>query len=287
MKKVILLGLICLSAPLFGQTIPDLTQDELAKYVLTLAGSDIGNVCFSDSVFTKIGDITIHIRQTDDCSNFWYQKYALDIMKERFNVDKSDDLLFEDIKPYTFTGYRDAQIRYSEFVNKRVKGISQYSKFKANVEQLLSKVSSAGGVEKLFMLSSFNSPVYFTSYKKTLTPYLQAISTSLMNIRKSQDSRILHILQEQMIPMLSSFHGTFDNSIKYYGLSYTYVSDNLSGDDFNAQGETISIIAPAQVVAKYKALSITQEELLKACELFYVNSRNKEVRKISYDSLSK
>lgn len=289
MKKVFLslISLCVSSVVLPAQSIPDLTQDETAKYVLTLSGTNIGNVCFSDSVFTKIGDITIHIKLSNDYSTYWYQKYGLNYFKEHLNVDASNSHLFEDIKPFSFKGYRDAQERYSQFTATRVKGIQQYTKYKSNVEELLANVSEAGGVEKLFILSSYNSPVYFTSYKKTLTPYLHTISTSVLNVRQSQDSRILRMLREEIAPTLSCFSRAFDKSIKYYGLSYTYASDNVSGGDIEAIGETISIIAPAKYVIEYRNLSITQEDFLRACELFYVNNVNKEVRKISYDSLIK
>lgn len=288
MKKALFsfIALCVVTTLLPAQSIPDLTKDETARYVLTLSGIDIGNVCFSDSVFTKIGDITIHIKLSNDYSTYWYQKYGLDYFREHLGIDASNSPLFEDIKRFTFKGYREAQERYLQFISTRVMGIQQYEKYKPNVEQLLDKVSTAGGVEKVFILSSYNSPVYFTSYKKTLTPYLHVISKSVLNVRNSQDSRMRHVLREEIAPILSCFSSTFDKTIKYYALSYTYASDNLNGDT-DAIGETISIIAPAKPVMDYRNLTITQDELLKACELYYVNSRNKEVRKIAYDSLIK
>ena len=268
-----------------AQNIPDLTSMETGKYLFTLSGEEIGNANFSDSVFTKIGGAIIHIRESNDYSEYWYTKYGRDFAVKNYGADKADASVFDIIRPFSFDGYREAQIRYSQFIDKRIKGIPQYAKYKTNVEQLLSKVSNAGGIGKLFLLSSYNSPVYFTSFNKKLTPFLYVGSTTLMNIRRGQEERMAHILKEEVIPVLSCFYGTFDDTIQYYGLSYSYVSGLLSGDDFNALGETISVIAPAKSVADYKNLVITQDELLKACELYYVNSRNKEVRKISYDSL--
>ncbi len=284
-RTVTVVATCLISSLVYSQNIPELTQDETAKYVLMLSGIDVGDVCFSDSVFTKIGDAMIHVRESSDYCNFWYHKYAKDYLIDHYGKDSADNPVFDIIRPFIFENYQEAKLRYTKFVEKRIKGIQQYSRYKTSVEQLLSKASSAGGIEKFFLLSAYNSPVYFTAFKKSLTPYLYVISSSLMNIKKPQEVRLAHILREEVVPVLSCFSGTFDKTIKYYGLTYTFVSDNLTGEDFNAQGEAISVIAPAESVAKYKSLAITQEELLKTCELFYVNSRSKEVRKITYDSL--
>lgn len=282
-KLFLLVVSFFLSSSVFAQNIPPLSDKELARYMFTLGGTNIGNTHFSDSVFTKIGDINIHISLSDKLSDYWYQKYYLERFKE-LGADKSDDLMFIDIKPFIFTTSLGAKEQYSDFIKQRIKGIPQYLKYEDGVMRLLNSVDETG-VTHLFMLSSYNSPVYFTSYKGFLTPYLHTISTTMLSRSKTINERIFSVLQDEIAPILSKFHRALDDTIKYYGLSYTYLSANLNGDSPDAIGETISIIAPAQVVGKYAGLSITQEELFRACELYYVNSKNKEVRKISYDSL--
>ncbi len=292
--KRLLFSFLCLFfiTPAFTQT----KLDKETIYALTLIGMEIPDIGsdsvkanYADSCFTMIGPSLLHIKGTITDSQRWRAFYYARIFKEKYNTDITNMTTldtYEFLKDYTVGNYRDAKNRYASFCDTRIKNLNEYKKYMEAVGNLLTSIHNSGSEEKSFLLSSFNSPIYFTyTGNKQLTVFANVISPSIMNIRKPSDTRLRYILLEEVVPILKCFQGKFDSGIKYYALAYSFVSDVLNDAGDEVIGETVTVVVPTNVVTDYSNLLITKNELLEKCDIYHAESKSKEVGKIDFRSL--
>lgn len=157
--------------------------------------------------------------------------------------------------------------RYKSYLKKYIDGIYSFAGSNSDIHYNLKPV-----IEEIT-----NLPMGFAQFNNSLTFYQSGVyyDKILNTIRLSADERASLIAKECVVPSLNNFKPLLDiDEIKYFGLIYSFVAKDFTSDEvINAEGETVTIILPKEILKKLMNLEITPEEVYSSAT-FYNSNKN-------------
>lgn len=121
-------------------------------------------------------------------------------------------------------------------------------------------------------------PIHFGLFNNTELSLIfsSVVSDKVYNTLKlTPKQRASKAITTYILPALKIIANNFTTKeIKYIGISCVYGSKDFGDDDPNAtKGEFVSFLAPSNLIKKYASNDISEEELVKAAEI-YISDRD-------------
>lgn len=149
---------------------------------------------------------------------------------------------------------------------------SLVDQYREKLAALLGGWSMMGAARGQFTLLGGRPPLTFASKGEGLALLVRGVVSTVEHntLRATARQRAAEVIRSVVLPSMKAFAALKDlPDVKFYALSVTYGSrDFLDRSALATKSETVAVVVPADVCARFIALEVSEDALLKAAEIY-------------------